>query len=207
MAIEDVNHILTTTRSVRRRLDLTRPVEPEVIQQCLEIAIQAPTGANIPQYYFIVVTDSERRANLADLYRKAFDDMFRTERLEDYRRRDVESWMFLYDHLHSVPVHIIPCAEGRPEGRSPERLAALYGNVLPAAWSLMLALRARGLGAAWTSVHISYEKEAMSLLGIPETVTQVGLLPVAYFTGSDFKPAKRPPARERTFWNTWNNKL
>ena len=167
MALEDVDHILTTTRSVRKRLDLTRSVEPEVIQECLEIAIQAPTGANIPQYYFIVVTDADRRARLADIYRKAFDDMFREENLEDYRRRDVDSWMFLYDNLHKVPVHIIPCAEGRPEGRSPERLAALYGNVLPAAWSLMLALRARGLGAAWTSVHIAYEEEAKSLLGIP----------------------------------------
>jgi nitroreductase len=207
MALEDVDHILTTTRSVRKRLDLTRSVEPEVIQECLEIAIQAPTGANIPQYYFIVVTDADRRARLADIYRKAFDDMFREENLEDYRRRDVDSWMFLYDNLHKVPVHIIPCAEGRPEGRSPERLAALYGNVLPAAWSLMLALRARGLGAAWTSVHIAYEEEAKSLLGIPNTVTQGGLLPVAYFMGSDFKPANRPPARERTYWNTWNNKL
>ncbi|MDX2316061.1 MAG: nitroreductase family protein [Gammaproteobacteria bacterium] len=207
MALEDVDHILTTTRSVRKRLDLTRSVEPEVIQECLEIAIQAPTGANIPQYYFIVVTDADRRARLADIYRKAFDDMFREENLEDYRRRDVDSWMFLYDNLHKVPVHIIPCAEGRPEGRSPERLAALYGNVLPAAWSLMLALRARGLGAAWTSVHIAYEEEAKSLLGIPKTVTQGGLLPVGYFMGSDFKPANRPSARERTYWNTWNNKL
>ena len=207
MSLEEVDHILTTTRSVRKRLDLTRSVEPEVIQQCLEIASQAPTGANVPQYLFMVVTDSHRRERLADIYRRAFDDMFRGENLEDYRRRDVESWMYLYDNLHKVPVHIIPCAEGRPEGRSPERLAALYGNVLPAAWSLMLALRARGLGAAWTSVHIAYEDEVRSLLGMPETITQGGLLPVAYFTGSDFKPANRPPARERTFWNTWNNKI
>jgi len=207
MSLDAVNHVLTTTRSVRKRLDLSRPVGTEVIQECLEIAAQAPTGSNIPQYFFMIVTDADRRARLADIYRKAFDKMFQNENLEDYRKRDVESWMYLYDHLHEVPVHIVPCAEGRPEGRSPERLAALYGNVLPAAWSLMLALRARGLGAAWTSLHVSNEEEARELLGIPATVTQAGLLPVAYFTGSDFKPANRPPAQERTYWNRWGNRL
>ncbi len=207
MSLKAVDHILTTTRSVRKRLDLNRPVGTEVLQQCLEIAAQAPTGSNIPQYFFMIVTDADRRARLADIYRKAFDKMFQNENLEDYRKRDVDSWLYLYNHLHEVPVHIVPCADGRPEGRSPERLAALYGNVLPAAWSLMLALRARGLGAAWTSVHVSYEEEARELLGIPATVTQAGLLPVAYFTGSDFKPANRPPAHERTYWNEWNSRL
>jgi len=205
MGHEDIDHILTTTRSVRKRLDLERPVEPDVIEQCLEIASQAPTGSNVPQNFFLIVSDSDRRLRLANIYRKAFDEMFQDENLENYRKRDVDSWMYLYDHLHEVPIHIIPCAQGRPEGRSPERLAALYGNVLPAAWSMMLALRARGLGAAWTSLHVAYEKESQSLLGIPDTVTQTGLLPVAYFTGSDFKPAKRSPASERTYWNRWGD--
>ncbi len=205
MSLEAIDHILTTTRSVRKRLDLERPVEPEVIQQCLEIASQAPTGSNIPQNFFVVVTDSHCRQRLADIYRKAFDEMFQNENLEDYRKRDVDSWMYLYNHLHEVPIHIVPCAQGRPERRTPERLTALYGNVLPAAWSLMLALRARGLGAAWTSVHVAYEEESRTLLGIPDTVTQAGLLPVAYFTGTDFKPAKRAPAYERTYWNKWGN--
>ena len=205
MGLEDIDHILTTTRSVRKRLDLERPVEPDVIEQCLGIASQAPTGSNVPQNFFLVVSDSDRRLRLANIYRKAFDEMFQDENLENYRKRDVDSWMYLYDNLHEVPIRIIPCAQGRPEGRSPERLAALYGNVLPAAWSMMLALRARGLGAAWTSLHVTYEEESRSLLGIPDTVTQTGLLPVAYFTGSDFKPAKRPPASERTYWNRWGN--
>jgi len=205
MSLEEIDHILTTTRSVRKRLDLGRPVEPDVIQQCLEIASQAPTGSNIPQNFFVVVTDADRRLRLADIYRKAFDEMFENENLENYRKRDVDSWMYLYKHLHDVPIHVVPCAQGRPEGRSPERLAALYGNVLPAAWSLMLALRARGLGAAWTSVHVAYEEEARRLLNIPDNVTQAGLLPVAYFTGADFKPARRPPAHERTYWDRWGN--
>ena len=203
MGLKEVDHILTTTRSVRKRLDLERPVEPDVIQQCMEIASQAPTGSNIPQNFFVVVTDSSRRLGLANIYRKAFEEMFENDSLENYRKRDVDSWMYLYNHLHEVPVHVVPCAQGRPEGRTPERLAALYGNVLPAAWSLMLALRARGLGAAWTSAHVAYEEEARSLLGIPDTVTQAGLLPVAYFTGTDFKPAKRSSARERTYWDKW----
>ena len=190
---------------MRKRLDLTRPVEPEVIQQCLEVAVQAPTGANVPQYFFMVITDPDKRARLADIYRRAFDDMFRDKDMEDYAPRDVESWMYLYENLHKVPVVVIPCAAGRPEGRSPERLAALYGNCLPAAWSLMLALRARGLGATWTTIHIADEAGAKSLLGIPDDVTEGGLLPVAYSTGDDFKPAKRAPARERTHWNSWGN--
>ena len=209
MNLEVIDHLLTTTRSVRRRLDLSRPIETEVIQECLEIAIQSPVGRNNPRYHFIVVTEPDKRARLAELYKKAFDLLITSEVLEVEQQRqahNVKSWLHLVEHFHEVPVHIIVCAEGRPEGRSPAGLAGLYGNVQPAAWSLMLALRARGLGAAWTTIHIIFEKETNELLGIPDGITQGALLPVAYFTGDDFKPAKRVPASDRTYWNTWGNK-
>ncbi len=215
--LEVVDHLLTTTRSVRRRLDLTRPVEPEIIQECIEIAIQAPTGSNAQNWHFLVVTDPEKRAKLADLYRQSFHAYIRSrldidpELPEDDPRiqrmsRVTRSAIYLAKHLHEVPVHIIPCIEGRAEHGDVLAQASLYGSILPATWSLMLALRARGLGAAWTTLHLAYEKEAAALLGIPEDVTQAALLPVAYFKGEDFRPARRIPARQITYWDTWGNR-
>jgi nitroreductase len=207
--LDTVNKLLTTTRSVRARLDLTRPVPPELIEECLDIAVQAPTGGNVCRYQFIVVTDATKRRALADLYRRAFARFYPPERIAERRQtvpHDVASWTALAEHFQDVPVLIIACVEGRPEGLVPERLAGLFGNILPAAWSLMLALRARGVGAAWTTIVFTYEKEVAELLEIPDNLTPGVLLPVAYFTGDDFKPAKRVPARERTHWNTWGHR-
>lgn len=209
MDLATVDKLLTTTRSVRARLDLTRPVPPELIEECLDIAIQAPTGSNISRYHFVVVTDPAKRRALAELYRRAFAEFYPPDRLAERRRThpgDVASWTFLVENFQDVPALIIACVEGRPEGRSPERLAAMFGNILPATWSLMLALRARGVGAAWTTITFTYEREVAELLGIPADVTPGVLLPVAYFKGDDFKPAKRDPARERTHWNGWGSR-
>src|SRR5204862_5732688 len=114
-----------------------------------------------------------------------------------------DSATYLAEHLHEVPIHVITCVDGRVEDKGPFRQATVYGSILPATWSLMLALRARGLGSAWTTLHLLYENEVAELLGIPANVTQAALLPVAYFSGDDFKPAPRVPARERTYWDTW----
>jgi nitroreductase len=212
--IAAADELLTTTRSVRKRLDLKRPVEPEVLERCIEVALQAPTGSNAQGWSFIVVTDAAKRKAIADLYRTAFEayrqmqpnlqpayaeDDLRAKQLP----RVVDSAQYLADHLHEVPVHVIACIEGRVEHAGPLAQASVYGSILPAVWSLMLALRARGLGSAWTSLHIMHEGEVARLLGIPDTVTQAALLPVAYFSGGSFKPAKRLAARERTFWNAW----
>jgi nitroreductase len=205
MDLATVDKLLTTTRSVRRRLDLRRPPDPAVIEECLEIAVQAPQGSNNCRYHFIVVTDPGRRRALADLYRLAFEQFYPaagTSR-QTMLPRDMESGIALAEHFEDVPMLIIGCTEGRPEGRNPERLAGLYGNILPVAWSLMLSLRARGIGAAWTTIVFTYEKEVAALLEIPEGFTPAVCLPVAYFTGDDFKPARRVPARERTYWNNW----
>ena len=202
MDLSTVDKLLTTTRSVRKRLDLTRPVEPEIIQKCLEIAIQAPIGGNLPRYHFVVVTDAAKRADLAAIYKRSYLEVYTPHQQEETRQIDpglIDSANYLADHMHEVPVLIIPCVEAQMVSVA----AGAYGSILPATWSLMLALRARGLGSAWTALHLRYEKEAATLLGIPDSITQVALLPVAYFTGNDFKPAKRIPARERTYWNGW----
>jgi nitroreductase len=197
-----VDDLLTTTRSVRKRLDLGRAVDPQIIQQCIDIAIQAPNGGNLGRYHFVVVTDSAKRTRIAEIYRRAFAE-FLPLRGGTYAPAVVASTAYLAEHLHEVPVHIIPCVEGRVENRGLFRQATRYGSILPAAWSLMLALRARGLGSAWTTLHLMYEKDVAALLGIPGDVTQAALLPVAHFTGDDFKPANRVPGRERTYWDIW----
>jgi nitroreductase len=203
------DHLLNTTRSVRRRLDLARPVEPEVVERCLEIAVQAPTPGNLARYHFVVVTDAAKRAALADLYRQEYFGAYLRRRrgvpvpFPEVEERFFRSTTYLAEHLHQVPVHVIPCVDGRVEDRGAFAQASAYGSILPAAWSFMLALRARGLGAAWTTLHLAREREAAALLDIPATVTQVALLPVAYFHGTEFRRARRVPARERTHWDAW----
>jgi len=198
VALEAVDRVLSTTRSVRRRLDFDRPVAPELIEECIDLATQAPTGIAAENWRFLVVTSPERKKAIADLYRRALAH-FETARGEPAKA----SQRALADRLHEMPALILVCAEGRPpEGSTPMQVG-FYGSILPAAWSLMLALRARGLGSTWTSLHLLYEAEAASVLDIPEGVTQTVLLPVAHMKGAVLKPAKRRPAREVTFWNAW----
>lgn len=201
------DHLLSTTRSVRKRLDLERPVPPEVVLECLRLAVQAPTGSNAQGWRWIVVTDPAKRAELARLYREGGAEYLRqaagTER-DGQTRRVYESALYLTEVLHRVPVHVIPCIKGRADNAPNVLSASIYGSIIPAAWSFMLALRSRGLGAAWTTLHLMKEREAAALLGIPfEEVTQVALLPVAYTIGEDFKPASRPPVETITYWDTW----
>src|SRR5262245_39407685 len=195
-----VDQLLTTTRTVRKRLDLNRPVEPDVIRECLEIAIQAPNGGNQNRYHFVVVTDPVKRAAIGAIYKKVFyQEHAPLSGAGDpgLPRSAIQpnSASYLADHLGEVPVHIIPCVESRFEAAGTFRQATRYGSILPAAWSLMLALRSRGLGTAWTTLHLYHEKEVAALLGIPDDVTQVVHLAVAYYTGTDFKPGPRIPAR------------
>lgn len=211
MDIASTDHLLTSTRSVRKRLDFSRPVPREVIEKCLEIALQAPTGGNQQNWHFVVVTDAAKRKALADLYRRGWEIYTKMERppmaADDPRTsqlpRVVDSAQYLTDHFHEAPAMIIPCVEGRVEQLPQFVQASTYGSILPAVWSLMLALRSRGIGSAWTTIHLMYEKEAAALLGIPDHVTQAALLPLAYYTGADFKPAKRLPLASVSSWNGW----
>lgn len=217
MDLVTIDKLLTTTRSVRKRLDLDRPVPPEVIQECLEIAIQAPTGGNSQGWHFMVVTDAEKKAQIGELYKQSFfiyarsneeqtDSRGNRDHDPEQQSRVVKSAVFLAQNMHRVPVMVIPCIEGRVENAGPMAQAGLYGSILPAAWSFMFALRARGLGAAWTTLHLRYENEIADILGIPRHITQAALLPVAYYTGDDFQPAKRVPAAEVTSWESWGSK-
>lgn len=207
MDLATVDHLLTTTRSVRKRLDLQRPVEREVIERCLDIAIQAPSGSNRQRWHFLVLTDPQVRWELAELYRKSFAEYAGSSAPQSGTpaRPDAvrDSAIYLADHFHEVPVQVLFCYEGRVEQAGVAAQASVYGSILPAAWSFMLALRARGLGSAWTTLHLRYEQAAAALLGIPKGYTQAALIPVAYYTGDDFKPAQRTSASVHTSWNSW----
>jgi nitroreductase len=200
------DRLLTTTRAVRKRLDLTRPVPREVVLECLRLAIHAPTGGNSQGWRWLVVDDADTRAAVAALYRKRAEPY-----LDGYRQAApgatnpvLDSSDYLTAHLHEVPVFVIPCILGRlPQTPTNEEGAGFYGSILPAVWSFQLALRSRGLGSVFTTLHLAYEREAGEILGIPETVTQAALIPVAYTIGADFKPAKRRPIEEITYWNGW----
>jgi len=212
------DEILSTTRSVRQRLDFSRPVEPEVVRECLELALQAPTGGNSQGWQFVVVTDLQQRMALSDVYRKGWA-VYREHRMAG--RADLQgaeatpeamvtlgkilrSAIYLAEHMHEAPVLVVPCIQGRPEGLSATEQAGFWGSILPAAWSFMLAARLRGLGSSWTTVHLYYEQEAAEVLGIPyEKVTQAALIPVAYTLGTDFKPASRMPLDTVLHWDRW----
>ena len=216
--------LLTTTRSIRRRLDLSRPVPPELIEECLEVAVQSPSATNTQKWRFVVIRDAEKRAGIARLYKQAFESYW--EQADDATygttgpastpegargkpppynslQRMIDSAVYLVDHLHEVPVHVLFCIEDQVRDVPLFDQATAYGSILPAAWSFMLAARARGLGCCWTTVHLTHADEAAKLLNIPDTVTQCVLLPVAYYTGTDFKAARRIPASQLTHWDTW----
>jgi nitroreductase len=208
------DELLTTTRSVRRRLDLTRPVPLELLRECLEIALQAPSGSNLQGWHWVVVTEAERRREIAEYYRRAWDayigsgssagDLFADDpQRAVVQRRVGDSAAYLAEHLHEVPVLVIPCIEDLPPELRLKNQAGLWGSILPAAWSYMLAARARGLGCAWTSLHLVYEREVAELLAIPATVRQGALLPTAYFTGETFRPAPRQPLDQVLHVDGW----
>ena len=200
------DELLSTTRAVRKRLDLTRPVAPEVLEECVRLAVQAPTSTNTQNWHFVVVTDEARRAALAELYLRSwipYNGGKSPHEEPDDPSADSTS-RYLAAHLHEVPAHVIACIEGRPEGLAPADLAWFYGSIIQAGWSFQLAARARGLGSVWTTHHLDYEREAADVLGIPfDEITQVALIPVAYTIGTDFKPAKRNPLATVLHWQSW----
>jgi len=211
MDVEGADELLTTTRAVRRRLDLTRPVPREVILDAIRVSEQAPVGSNqVSRWRWLVVTDAETRATLAEIYRRAWQpyvEAVPVDELEGQVRRTFESGVFLADHIHEVPVHVVPCVRRSRRagpGPMPNAVAAsVYGSIFPSIWSFCLALRARGVGSSITTMHLGSEDEVAQLLGIPEDFLQVALLPVAYYTGDNFRPAVRPPPEEITWFERW----
>jgi len=204
--------LLTTTRTVRKRLDLDRPVPMELIRECIEIAVQAPSGSNRQSWHWIVVVDPEQRAAIGEYYRRSVasylaspgaagrlyaDDPDRAP----VQRRVGDSVAYLGDRMGQVPALVIPCVKARslPEGNQ----AGLWGSILPAAWSYCLAARSRGLGTAWTTLHLRYETEIAALLGLPPDIRQAALIPTAYTIGTSFKPAARQSLDEVLHVDRW----
>jgi nitroreductase len=173
-----------------------------VIEECLRLAIQAPTGSNRQGWRWMVVTEAKKRAALADWYRDVFGPYIASARDDAPKSRVAESAVWLAEHLHEVPVHVIPCIEDYTKGSAH---AGVYASIYPAVWSFQLALRSRGLGTVLTTLHLPHERDAGELLGIPDGVIQAALLPVAYYTGEGFKPAKRRPVEEITYWDEWGS--
>lgn len=198
------DQLLTTTRSVRKRLDLEKPVPLETVRECLEMALQAPSGSNRQSWHWMVVTDPQQRAAIGEVYRRSVSEYLASEGSADklfsddperapVQQRVGSSVAYLGEVMGRVPVLVIPCMKlggGRlPEGNQ----AGLWGSLLPAAWSYMLAARTRALGTAWTTLHLAYENEVADILGLPSDVRQGALIPTAYYTGTTFKVAPRQP--------------
>jgi nitroreductase len=214
-----VDEVLHTTRAVRKRLDFDRPVERAVIDECLESAIQSPTGSNSQMWQWLVVTDEDKRAGLADLYRQGWEIYANMEgnAATAYQGDDADrlaqqarvttSAEYLAENFHRVPVMLIPCLPGRLEGLPTMATTSMLGSILPGAWSFMLAARERSLGTAWTTIHLMFEEQAAEILEIPYAeVTQCALITMGYSIGTDFKPAKRPPLETVVHRDTWGNR-
>ena len=211
---EEVDKLLTRTRGVRKRLDFSRPIERDVIEECVRIALQAPIGARDEKQHFIIVNDPDERFAIAEIYRGIAlpyiedRESFAASLEESDPNKELNlgnlglaRWQA--ETLHEVPCMVVIGKEGRVETEDTFTQASFYGSVLPASWSYMLALRARGIGACWTTLHIGNEKAAAEVLGIPEDVTQAVMLTIGYFKGETFKPATRVPPKEQIHWDSW----
>ncbi len=208
------DEVLATTRSVRKRLDFDRTVEHHVIMECLELALQAPTGSNRQGWQWMFVTDEAKKFALRDIYLKNFtwyaSQPHPTYEADDPRAaaaaKVADSATYLAENMHRAPVLLVPCLEGRPVDGVGGMGAAFWGSLLPAVWSFMLALRERGIGSSWTTLHLigGGEEKAAEVLGIPfDRYSQAGLFPIAYTKGTDFKVAPRLPAAQVSHWDTW----
>jgi len=193
-------------------LDLTRQVDRSVVEECLHIALQAPNGSNRQTWNWVVVDDVATRLAMAEIWREGAADLGAAAAASSTPARPpaerqseiMESVSWLNEHLHEVPVLVVATVDGRPDDASMFTQATMWGSVLPAVWSFMLALRSRAMGSCWTTVHLEREQQMADLLGIPiDEVTQVGLFPVAYTLGTEFKPGARTASADTIRWNRW----
>ncbi|NKB42246.1 MAG: nitroreductase [Ilumatobacter sp.] len=209
--LEQTDALLSTTRAVRKRLDLEREVPDVVLLECLQLAVQAPTGSNQQGWRWMVVRDAEKKQALADLYNEAGGEYLASAAKQadqaSQQGRVIDSANYLAQNMGKVPVLLIPLIIGRLSGNSSNAAAGLMGSIMPAMWSFQLALRSRGLGSCLTTLHLAKEQEAAEILGIPDHLTQAGLIPVAYTKGTDFKPAKRDDVAEITYLDTYKNPI
>ena len=202
-----VDRLLSTTRAVRRRLDFSRAVPRDVVLECVRLSQQAPTASNTQRWRWLLIDDPDRRRALGAIYARGLPAIRASAAAlaHDRQTRNVyDSALWLAERLADVPLLAIPCvAERLPAGAPLVQLASLFGSIYPAVWSFQLALRSRGLGSAFTTLHLIFADEVRGLLGIPADVTQAAMLPVAYTTGGAFRPAARPPVETVAHWNGW----
>jgi nitroreductase len=205
--LDQTDRLLTTTKQVRKRLDLARPVPHEELLECIDLASHAPMGGNLERNRWMIIDDADTKARISEYFGAVGRPYLaaNTEvRSDDRSTKVIDSAMFLVEHLHEVPALVLAMRLDRvPDGSSTGAYAGYYGSVLPGVWSFQLAARSRGIGSAWTTFHLEHEAEVAELLGIPPTVTQVCLLAVGYYTGDTFTPAPRRPASEVTYLNRW----
>jgi nitroreductase len=209
--LDQTDRLLSTTKQVRKRLDLSRPVPYEVLLECIDIANHAPMGGNLERNRWMIIDDADKKAAIAERFAEVGRPYLASNseaRADGRSQRVIDSATFLVDHLAEVPALVLALRLDRaPLTSSQGQVAAYYGSVLPGVWSFQLAARSRGIGSAWTTFHLEHEDEIAELLGIPSSVTQVCLLPVGYYTGNDFSPAPRRPAAEVTYLNTWKTPI
>lgn len=193
----EFEQMLRTARSVRKHLDLERSLDPEDLRAAIDVAVQAPTGLLGENWRFLIVTDSERKASIAGIYQEVL------EQLLEVRGMPMKAThRALIEHLHEMPALIFVCAIGEPPADQGGQIG-FYGSILPAAWSLMLALRGRGIGTTWTSLLNARAADIQALLALPEGVTQTVMFPAAYVRNARLKPADRLPAAQVTYGNNW----
>jgi nitroreductase len=210
--LTQTDHLLSTTRAVRKRLDLTRPVPRDLILDCVRLSTQAPAGGNNQKWRWVIVDDPAKKAVIANAYRRTYAPYIASQQRAvaaagngGEKNAIMDSSNYLADVLQDVPALAIPCALGSPAdmGNVKGSQQGWWGSVIPAVWSYCLAARSRGLGTVWTTLHLGFDEEVGEALGIPNTVTQLGCIPTAFYTGDDFKPASRKPAEQITYWNSW----
>jgi nitroreductase len=204
--VANADLLLKTTKQVRQRLDLTRPVPRELLLDCIDVASHAPMGGNQERNRWMIIDDQAVKDQITPLYQAVGRPYLAAggEGAEGRQARVVASAEFLVDHIAEVPAWVLAMRLDRlPAGAANVDVAGYHGSVAPGVWSFQLAARARGLGSAWTTFHLAHEEEVAEILGIPATVTQIALLPVAFYTGDGFTPAPRRPAHEITFANRW----
>ena len=213
------DELLTTTRAVRLRLDFDRPVPTQLVRECIEIALQAPTGGHSQGWHFMVIKDASQRRALAEIYREGWEMYRRSpgsvfseheQTATGQRKREltkvIRSADYLAENLEKAPVHVIPCIRGRMgEGSfNNAASASVYGSIIPATWSYILAARCRGLGTCWTTAHLIKESNAAEILGIPyDQITQIALIPTAYALGGDFRPGPRKSCDQVIHLDRW----
>jgi nitroreductase len=209
--LDQTDRLLKTTKQVRKRLDLSRPVPYEELLECIDIASHAPMGGNLERNRWMIIDDPDTKAKISDYFGAVGRPYLAANSetpADDRGGKVIDSAMFLVDHLHEVPALVLALRLDRvPAGSGTGAYAGYYGSVLPGVWSFQLAARSRGIGSAWTTFHLEHEAEVAELLGIPPTVTQVCLLAVGYYTGDSFSPAPRRPAAEVTYLNRWKQPI